>query len=234
MASSLLERPVDRLVTRLKQPSESEILSQPAFLLQEAPVNPSSALDLALRELARLTSRVPVLLDRVRENSDDAAPSPDALRSAGLTLAGTIKKYLANLLEQRPGRNQTAAALLLENAAGTASALHGTLAELASAASDAADHPATGRMVDALYMLMGFVADYAHDLGVEDPAFVLNFLGDRNAMMSQLRQRVAGDGETGSLAQDALFRMTILFERAVWLARRLVTDMRQAQQAMGQ
>jgi phosphate:Na+ symporter len=151
---------------------------------------------------------------------------------AGLTLADAIKTYLVNLLDQRPGRHQTAAALLLENAAGTVAALHETLAELAIAAPDAGDHLSTGRLVEALHMLMGFVADYLHTLGDEDPAFVLNLLGDRSAMMSQLRQRLAGDGESGALEQDALFRMTILFERAVWLARRLVTDIRQAQQVL--
>jgi phosphate:Na+ symporter len=51
-------------------------------------------------------------------------------------------------------------------------------------------------------------------------------------MMAELRQRLNGDAEAGSLAQDALFRMTILFERSVWLARRLVTDMSQAHQLL--
>ena len=69
-------------------------------------------------------------------------------------------------------------------------------------------------------------------LGAEDPAFVLRLLGDRNAMMNDLRQRVNSESDSGSTAQDALFRMTILFERAIWLARRLVTDMSQAQKVL--
>jgi hypothetical protein len=33
---------------------------------------------------------------------------------------------------------------------------------------------------------------------------------------------------------DALFRMTILFERVIWLARRLVVETRQAQRALAE
>jgi uncharacterized membrane protein YfbV (UPF0208 family) len=46
-------------------------------------------------------------------------------------------------------------------------------------------------------------------------------------MMTELRQRLsADDAEAG--AQDALFRISMLFERAVWLGRRFVTDLAQA------
>jgi phosphate:Na+ symporter len=230
--SSLSEGPVAALMTRLKPPGAAETLAQPAFLLREALATPSAALDLTMRELARLISRMPMLLDRVRANPDHASPSADDLKTAGLALADIIKTYLANLLDLRPGRNQVAAALLLENAAGNAGALHEALAELAAIAPDAASLSFTGRLVEALHVLMGFVADHAHVLGADDPGFVLRLLGDRNAMMAELRHRLNGDAEAGSQAQDALFRMTILFERSVWLARRLVTDMSQAHQLL--
>jgi len=232
VSANLFEGPVTALVARLKPPSAAETLSQPVFLLREALSDPAAALDLALRELARLSQRAPIMLDRVRENPDESAPTADALRAAGLALAGIIKTYLANLLDQHPGRNQVAAALLLENAAGNAGALHEALAELAAAAPDAAGLPSAGRMIEALHVLMGFVADHANTLGAEDPAFVLRLLGDRNAMMNDLRQRMNSESDSGSTAQDALFRMTILFERAIWLARRLVTDMSQAQKVL--
>jgi phosphate:Na+ symporter len=153
------------------------------------------------------------------------------LRDAGLALAASIKTYLVALLDGQPGRAQVATALLLENAAGNVVALHETLSELVAAFPAAAMLPSAGRLVEAMHFLLGFVADHAASLGAEDPEFVLKLLTDRNSMMSELRQKLTAESESEGLGQDALFRMTILFERAVWLARRLVTDLAQACQA---
>ncbi len=230
LLASLTGKPFAALMAQWKPASEDETLGQPVFLLREALADPPVALDLALRELSRLTARLPLLLDQVRESADPKALTPATLRTAGTQLADTIKTYLINLLDQHPSRNQVAAALLLENAAGNLGAFHETLAELAAAAPEATDLPAASRLVESLHVLMGFVADHAASFGAEDPAFVLRLLGDRNAMMAELRQKLTG--EAASAAQDALFRMTILFERAIWLARRLVTDLSQAQQVL--
>ncbi|MDR3521631.1 MAG: hypothetical protein P4L54_08455 [Acidocella sp.] len=229
--ASATGKPFALLMARWKPVTESETLAQPVFLLREALADPPVALDLALRELSRLSARLPMLLDRVRENAEASGPPANALRAAGTQLADVIKGYLINLLDQHPNRNQVAAALLLENATGNLGALHEALAELAAAVPEAAALPAAGRLVESLHVLMGFVADHAASFGVDDATFVLRLLGDRNAMMADLRQKLA-NGETASAAHDALFRMTILFERAVWLARRLVTDLSQAQQVL--
>jgi phosphate:Na+ symporter len=160
-------------------------------------------------------------------NPDDTAPPTATLRDAGMALTAAIKTYLLNLLDQRPGRDQVAAALLLENATGSIADLHEALAGIAAAVPDAASLPAAGRLVESLHVLMGLIADHAASLGADDPDFLLRLLGDRNAMMSELRQRLAGD-ESDAAAQDALFRISMLFERAVWLGRRFVTDISQA------
>ncbi len=230
-AASLLAAPVAGLVARLNPPGDAETLGQPIFLLREALDNPPAALDLAMLELGRLSARFPLLLDGVRAESEGAPPAP-ILRSAGLALAASVKTYVGDLLDRRPGRNQVAAALLLENAAGSAAALHEALADFCTAAPDATTLAAAGRLVESLHLIMGLVADHVADLGAEEPEFLLAMLGDRNKMMAELRQRLADSGEAGPEAQNALFRMSILFERAVWLARRLVTDFSQARQVM--
>ena len=228
--ASATGKPFALLMARWRPVTESETLAQPVFLLREALADPPVALELAMRELSRLTARLPMLLDQVRDSADPKGLTPGTLRVAGLQLAGTTKTYLINLLDQHPNRNQVAAALLLENAAGNVGALHEALAELAAAVPEAADLPAAGRLVESLHVLMGLVADHAASYGADDPAFILRLLGDRNAMMAELRQKLTG--EAASVAQDALFRMTILFERVVWLGRRLVTDLSQAQQVL--
>ncbi len=229
-AASLLAAPVAALVARLKPAAEAAALGQPVFLLRTALDDPPVALNLAMRELGRLAERFPLLLDGVR-GAAQGGSSAVALHGAGLALAEAVKHYLAALLDRHPGRGQVAAALLLENAAGNAGALYTALADFCAAAPDAAGLQAAGQLVESLHLIMGLVADHAAALGDDDPDFLLGMLGDRNKMMAELRQRLAENGEAAPAAQNALFRMSILFERAVWLARRLVTDLSQARQA---
>jgi phosphate:Na+ symporter len=208
-------------------PGAAESLASPHFLLRESLNDPPVALSLANREIARLTARVPALLDHVRASPDLTAPSAVTLRDAGISLATAIKSYLLNLLDNHPGRDQVAAALLLENATGSIAGLHEALADIAAAAPDAASLPAAGRLIESLHALLSFIADHAASLGADDPDFLLRMLGDRNAMMTELRQRLSAD-DADAPAQDALFRISMLFERAVWLGRRFVTDLAQA------
>jgi phosphate:Na+ symporter len=227
LIAASLSAPVASWFARHRRPSSAEILANPQFLLRESLNDPPAAINLALRELARLAARVPLLLDHVRANPDDTAPPTATLRDAGVALTAAIKTYLLNLLDHHPGRDQVAAALLLENATGSIADLHEALAGIATAAPDAASLPAAGRLIESLHVLMGFIADHAASLGADDPDFVLRLLGDRNAMMTELRQRLATDEGASAEAQDALFRISMLFERAVWLARRFVTDLAQ-------
>ena len=92
--------------------------------------------------------------------------------------------------------------------------------------------PTTGNLVEALHTLLTVVASHAESFGTEDPALALDLLGQRDQLMEELRLRLAAAAESPVGVQDALFRMTILFERAVWLSRRLVLDMSQAQRAL--
>ncbi|MDQ0391155.1 Na/Pi symporter [Labrys monachus] len=230
--SSLTAGPVRTLVQRWTPVNPAEALAQPTFLLREALSDPPAALDLVIRELARLSARLPLMLDHVRAESDPATPQASMLRTAGSALAGTIKSYLATLLDNQPRRSEVATALLLEDAVGNIASLHEALAELATAVPRAAALPTTGSLVEGLHALLIVVADYVQDLGTDDPEFVLGLLGDRDQLMEDLRGRLSSSSGAPADMQDALFRMTILFERVVWLARRVVIDMNQAQKAL--
>ena len=123
--------------------------------------------------------------------------------------------------------------MLLQSASGNAGALHEALAEIAEAAPQAAGLPTAGRLIEALHALMSVVADYAQTHGADDPDFVLDLLGGRERFMEELRNRLTQASEASAEMLDALFRMTILFERVIWLARRLVAETRQANRALG-
>ncbi|HTJ65185.1 MAG TPA: Na/Pi symporter [Alphaproteobacteria bacterium] len=230
LVTSFIANPVEGLIRRMTPQSPAETLSQPAFLLREALKDPAAALDLAVRELARLGVRLPLMLDHVRAEPDTATPPAATLKTASVALSGTIKSYLTSLLDNQPGRSELATALLLEDASGNLTALYEALAEFVSAVPQAADLPTTGSLIEALHMLLTIVADYAEAL--DDPDLALRLLGDRDQLMEDLRQRLSASASAAPAVQDATFRMTILFERVVWLARRVVINFSQAQRAL--
>jgi phosphate:Na+ symporter len=232
LLASLFERPTRRAMLWLMPADAAETLAEPAFLLREAVADPSAALDLSMRELGRLSGRLPLLLDTVRDEPEPGTPSAAVLRAAGVSLAGAVKAYLESVLDNQPTRRQVSTALLLEDAADNAGALHEALAEFADAAPLAASLPTASRLIEALHALMFAVADHAESLGSEEPEVVRSLLGHRDALMEELRLKLSSQQDVAADAQNALFRMTVLFERIVWLARRLVNDIDQAHRGL--
>lgn len=232
--TNLLEMPTRRVLLRLLPANASETLAQPAFLLREASHDPDTALDLALRELARLTARLPLLLDHVRDEGEPSTPPAATLKIAGQSLAATIRAYLATLLDGALTREQVATALLMDEGAANAGALHEALAEFAEAAHEAQAVDTAQRLIEALHALLSAVAEHGESLGAEDDALVLALLGHRDRLMDDLRLRLSTQQDITPTAQNALFRMSLLFERIVWMSRRLVNDFTQAHRALEQ
>ncbi|WP_371346596.1 Na+/Picotransporter [Ancylobacter sp. IITR112] len=231
LGSAVLEAPTRQVLARLLPMNAVETLSQPAFLLREALGDTEAALDLATREVARLSARLPQMIEHVREEGDLAAPSATVLRAAGMSLTEAIRAYLAALLDAPLARDQVAVALLLDDAANNAGALHEALADYAHEAAVARAVPTAQRLNEALHLLLGAVADHAESLGAEEPELVLALLGHRDRLMEDLRQKLSAEGELAAEQQNALFRMTVLFERIVWLSRRLVNGLTQVRRA---
>lgn len=231
LTSALLEGPTRRAVARLLPMNAVETLSQPAFLLREALGDTEAALDLSMREVARLGARLPQMVEHVREEGDVSAPPAAVLRAAGAALTEAIRAYLASLLDARLSRDQVAVALLLDDAANNTGALHEALADYAHEAAAARAVPTAQRLNEALHLLLGAVADHAESLGAEEPELVLGLLGHRDRLMEDLRQRLSSQSDLTAQEQNALFRMTVLFERIVWLARRLVNGLTQVRRA---
>jgi phosphate:Na+ symporter len=232
LVTSVLARRVEMLLRRWAPVNPADALAQPAFLLREALTDPPVALDLTVREVARLSARLPLLLDRVRAEADPATPAATVLLTAGATLADAIRGYLASLLDNQPNRNEVASALQLKEAADNAGDLHEAVAELVAAVPVITSLPITANLVEALHVLLAVVADHAESLGADDPDFVLGLFGDRDELMEELRQRFASGAGVGVEIQDALFRVTVLFERIIWLARRLVVNLSRAHRTM--
>jgi phosphate:Na+ symporter len=228
LACTLLFRQVTHWLERIAPPTELEELSRPAFLIHEALVEPSFALDLVDREEVRLMERLPTMLDSVRADGEAAATPPATLRSAGLVVGRAMASYLEQILDCDPNRAERERVVRLQHRTANLAALYEALDEFVTAGGDARKWPSSGRvadqMVEALHMLLAALGDAVKSEDAAERDFVMSLLRNRDELMERIRRRVLNeDPDMPAEAQSALFAATTLFERIVWLARQNTT-----------
>jgi phosphate:Na+ symporter len=225
LACTLAFEPLLRLFRRLAPPSPLQEMSKPAFLLDEALVDPSFALELAGREERRLMERLPTMLDEIRSDPPAGICPSDVLRAASHSVTTAIANYAQGILEFHLDRDDRERAIRLQHRTANTGALFDAVDEFRMAARDAKQWPSSATvaesMVEALHALLSALVDATNS---DDPAerdFVLKLLGHRDELMERMRQRVLRENpDLPAKAQDALYAATMLFERTVWLARR--------------
>ncbi len=213
------------LFERVAPPSELQALAKPAFLIDEALVEPSFAIELVGREERRLLERLPAMLDTVRADVEGPATAPATLRAAAALITGAMASYLGAILQSNLERSDREQAVRLEHRTANVSAIYEGLDEFVAACKASREWPSSGRvadqMIESLHTLLGALVDATAS---DDPAereFVLALLGQRDELMERVRQRALREDPTlPPKAQDAIFAATMLFERIIWLARR--------------
>ena len=215
-----------RVVAWLAPPLVTEGLGRPAFLYREAVADSGTALDLAAREVDRLEGRLAGLLDAAREDVAVRGPERGALMEGGRALEGAIGAFLAEVLGRECPAGDVARAVQLESRLEHVRSLRETLGgfvEVLVAVREEAVRAVTGPMAESLHFLLTQLAERADG---DDDRLLEALSEDRGDMMEALRRSVTGaalrSGGLAYAAQDQVVRATTLFERAVWLVRRLV------------
>jgi hypothetical protein len=204
-----LNRPMELWLGRLAPQSAREELARPRYIYPKAVEDAPSALALAEAEQGRLLERLPALLDPLRPDGAGGGADP----AASLALEGQISQFLEALLRQQPRGEALREAVRLRERLGLIIALRETLADFTAAlAGPAPIPPPVAAMIEALHLLM----EELHAMSdAESAAWIAEIAGDRGEMMRRLRCAAP------AAANDPIFALTGLFERAVWLARRL-------------
>ena len=224
----LLAPYADRLAARLRAlvPDDAtEALARPRFIYPRALDDAPTALALVAEEQRALTARLPALLDGPRGEAPPDAPSRLALLAAAASIEAATRDFTAELLGRGAGRATIADAIARQEALATLGALRETIGEFGEAMEASVRNPAlaplVGRLAEALHLLLLQLADLPAGTA-EDHALLLVLADDRSEMMEALRRRTAaGEASLGAEGHALLFRVTGLFERAVWLVRRL-------------
>lgn len=201
-----LHRPIQRALDRFVPASRAEAWSRPRHLYPAALEDAPSALALVAAEQARLLGRLPPLLDGLRGEGD----GPSGAVAGSPELEREVARFLDALLARPIGPEALEAAvnarLRLDLLADLREATAG-FAESGAALAEAALP-----MAEALRLLLDELAE-ARDAAAF--GWVAALAEDRGEMMGRLRRRAAASD------REALLRATALFERAVWLVRRL-------------
>lgn len=214
------------LLERVAPPSDLQELSKPIYLIEDALVDPSFAIDLVGREERRLLGRLPTMLDGVRADAKAGASQPPAvLRQAGTAVARAIARYLDLITESNLDRLDRERVVRLQHRTENLSAMHEGLDEFVAVCRTARQWPSSGRvaeqMIESLHTLLSTLVDATASDDDGERAMLLTLLGHRDTLMERIRQRVLRENpDMPAAGQEALFSATMLFERVVWLARR--------------
>lgn len=212
LLSTPFHKPLERLLERWAPSSEGEIQSRPRYLYPQALEDASSALELVVAEQRRLAERLPHLLDPVREDAEGGTPVSTAAMAA---LEAEIARFIAALLAREMSAEALHDAVRLQARLGLLTALRETVGEYVATAQGLVEEGMAGpvsAMAESLHLLL----EELQEIGDEAAAdWLAELASDRGDMMQRLRRQMAG------AAQERFFALTGLFERAVWLIRRL-------------
>lgn len=218
--------PLSRLFDRLLPASRVEAMSRPAFLYDQALVDAESALPLVEREQERLIRHLPDYLDGVRaEPPATGHVPPDELHAATGSVARVIDSFLTELLDAPLSRGALERGVLVktrqEIIVSLNDSVHELVATIAAAAPEVRAQPLTGNLVESLHALLLTLAEAAAHPEPESIALLIDLTADRAELMERIRRTLLrSETPPPYPVQQALFAMTILFERHVWLIRR--------------
>ena len=224
---------VARALDILAPPAPGESLAHPRFIYPEAVSDAELALLLAGREQRRVAQLLPGTLPDGSPPPDAADIPPAQVGAIGVRLAGEIGMFLASVAGSPLSREQTDLLANLQNRNEVLRNLHETLADLTRTIQEARPYPTAAALASALAEGLGALLLCVDDAAQTEDAFDIDLLlqlsSDRGDVVDGMRRRVIGvEGRADPDSQQAVYTMTSLFERTVWLIQRYANQLKSA------
>jgi phosphate:Na+ symporter len=204
---------------------EHRSAAKPAYLFDEAVADPETALSLAALEYRRLVLALPDFLEDLRpveERPADYLPLPER-QAASTALGTTIADFLADTQRANPDMQGLDRLFRLRSQVLTLQSVHETLGDFAGqlAGVPAPERPQLVRhMVEGLHLLLGLAGEAVDEAGKEAADLLRLMTEERGELMDRVRQELLA-GLQNATGREALLSATLLFERLLWLLRRL-------------
>ena len=217
-----------RVLARLAPATEHETLSRPRFISDDCLKEPATGMDLAAREQTWQVELLPAYLSRLRDEKDEHLPDLPAeqLRDANSAVMRELGALLHGFVETGLPADMVEGVVMLQNRQELVRALQDNVFHFATHVRDSRavhpDHEMIGNLVEALHLTLTLLPS-ALSGDEYDRSALLLMTGDKSEMMETIRRSLLRSPEPISpLLQDALFTATTLYERIIWLVRRMV------------
>jgi phosphate:Na+ symporter len=197
---------LERLLERWAPASEHETQARPRYLYPQALEDAPSALELVAAEQRQLADRLPHILGPVREDIDSGITISTVAMAA---LEAEIGRFITALLAREMPGDTLQETVRLQARLGL---LTGEYVSTAQGLMDVEIARPVSSMSEALHLLLEELREIKNH---SEARWLADLASDRGEMMQELRRQGAGTG------QERFVAMTGLFERAVWLIRRL-------------
>lgn len=221
--------PIYRLLERLSPPTREEELSKPHYLYEQALEEPETALTLVDKEQVRLAQYLPQYLDAVREETREQAGTHwVTLHKASTTVLKQVDAFTTDLMDQSHSRSTLEQVIRLQNRNGLLLSLSESVHDLTKTIDQSSHSEAlnalTDRMAEALHAVLLTAVDALETPDADNRELLLKLTADRGELMERIRRTVIRSEQSlTSEDQQTLFAVTTLFERTIWLLRRLGT-----------
>ena len=223
---AVFDRALNPLLAYMAPPSLEETASKPRYLYDQALAEPETALVLVDREQARVLSFLPLYLGVA-----DLLEGGETIRERGTVLAAAttldeaIGRFLTDLSDAGASREILVAIANRQARNGFLQSLHEAMHELGGLLAKPFELPALRSLAEnlseGLAALLMVAYEAVRDGDADDLALLQKMAADRDSLVDQMRRRVvSADKSLSAQDQQALYAITSLFERIVWMLRR--------------
>jgi len=219
----------ERIANWFSPATREDHVSRPHFIQDDALGDPATALELAARETERLMRHLPDMLPDLDQMRASEREVRVVSRRGAATISAATEQFMVELLDRHLDREDLDLALRIQAQLDLCEALRETLWDFSDLIiSFKPMLPLAFNLSESLLMIIALLAD-APGGDREDIDTLLLLTGDRGELMDRYRRELASSIVSGGEDARRLQAATSLFERAVWLTRRLALTLRYAE-----
>ncbi|MBB6310264.1 Na/Pi symporter [Xanthobacter tagetidis] len=225
---SLGRRLTERIARYFSPPSVEDDASRPRYIHRRAAEEAATALDLSERESARLIKLLPNLLpDLDRGGADYSRQDRTAFWKGSTAIALAVDHFLVDVIRAGATRESLDIALQQQARLETIRALVDTLHDFSGVVAEFRRVPPLAfNLSESLRTIVLSLADATDGGAADDFDLLIALTADRSEMLDRIRRALAASAPGAEEDSRRLMHATSLFERAVWLVRRVAVALR--------
>lgn len=223
---ALARKATERLAVALSPPTAEDHASRPRFVHEQGLGEPATALDLSQKETERLIRRLPRLLPDLDPAPGTREEDRTALWRGSAAVARAIDHFIVALIERRLPREELHVALQQQAQLEMVRALQDALHEFSDVVEAFPRTPPLAfNLSESLRTIVLSLVD-ALDGAPQDFEILAELTSDRSELLNRLRRNLVSGAAHGEEEARGLLHATSLFERALWLVRRIAVALR--------